>query len=278
MYNSPASLAMQEAAAIYPETPKPSLVVSFGTGIAKENGLDTTSSSCFWKKSFFTRIFQVFWQYGNSTRAWQQLLGHQAAADSRNFFRFNVEFTGEEPRLDDVKAVKEIANRARASMTSSADLDRLVLRQRAELLYFELDRDSPFKVMGGGYVWNGKLRCRLGSQAREVFMVQLKQASARIIVGSRSTGVDFQLVSTGADTGRFCQAIQITTAGRADPIEIFLQEGDEPCPISGAPFSLQWLLQRQKLDARFGISEHRKRGPPSHDGQGTQSQKRVCRR
>jgi hypothetical protein len=162
MYNSPASLAMQEAAAIYPETPKPSLVVSFGTGIAKENGLDTTSSSCFWKKSFFTRIFQVFWQYGNSTRAWQQLLGHQAAADSRNFFRFNVEFTGEEPRLDDVKAVKEIANRARASMTSSADLDRLVLRQRAELLYFELDRDSPFKVMGGRLCleWQASLSTR----------------------------------------------------------------------------------------------------------------------
>lgn len=57
---------------------------------------------------------------------------------------------------------------------------------------------------------------------------------------------------------------------------ISLKEGaGEGYNISGSPFTLQWLVREQKLDAWFGTADHRKR---SRDEEGVSGGRQKRRR
>ncbi|KAH7303139.1 acyl transferase/acyl hydrolase/lysophospholipase [Stachybotrys elegans] len=243
LFNNPVTIAMQEAAALFPATPKPSLVVSLGTGSARKGRPDTSTSRCFWRDSFPLRVFRAFWQSGSSSRAWTQLLSHQEMGDKGEFFRFDIEFDGPEPPLDDVLVMKEIRDEARDTMLDSPTLDCLVLRTRAELFFFELDPERPYQFIGGAY--------ESRTPEFEAFMAQLNASSA-----------EFLDRFTRLRDGNFSKVIKFQTPSRQEPIAISLREKDTAYPISGAPFSLQWLIDAQQLEARFGQQDHRKRKWP----------------
>ena len=264
MYNNPASIALQEVAALFPANPEPSLVVSLGTGSARVERPDTSRSRALWRDSFLLRVFRAFWQYGNSKRAWQQLLSHQKVGKSGEFFRFDVEFEGPEPSLDDVLVMKEIGDIARETILDSPALSRLVLRIRAELFIFELDDLRPFQLVNGMYECAGKIVCRLRAKTPEfeALMTQLGQSSATFLVGESVLPGSFYDRSAMLEDGNFSKEIKFCTPSRLDPFTISLREKDTPYPISGAPFTLQGLLNSQSLEARFGTADHRKRKWP----------------
>ncbi|KAH7303728.1 acyl transferase/acyl hydrolase/lysophospholipase [Stachybotrys elegans] len=264
LFNNPVTIAMQEAAALFPATPKPSLVVSLGTGSARKGRPDTSTSRCFWRDSFPLRVFRAFWQSGSSSRAWTQLLSHQEMGNKGEFFRFDIEFDGPEPALDDVLVMEEIRDEARDAMLDSPTLDRLVLRTRAELFFFELDPERPYQLIGGVYECVGRISCRLRARTPEfeAFMAQLNASSAKFLISDRVLPTDFQDRFTRLRDGNFSKVIKFQTPSRQDPITISLREKDTAYPISGAPFSLQWLIDAQQLEARFGQQDHRKRKWP----------------
>lgn len=265
MYNNPASIALQEVAALFPATPEPSLVVSLGTGSARARRPDTSKSRPFWKDSFLLRVFRAFWQYGNSKRAWQQLLSHQKVGKTGEFFRFDVEFEGPEPSLDDVNVMKEIGDIARETILDSSALDRLVFRIRAELFIFELDPRRPFQLINGVYECTGRIHCRLRAKTPEfhALMEQLDQTSATFLVGDSVVQGSFQDRSAKLQDGNFFKEVRLRTPSRVEPFTISLRESDNTCPISGAPFTLQSLIDAQNLESRFGTADHRKRKWPT---------------
>lgn len=73
LYNNPASIALHEVGALFPNIGDPSLFVSLGTGCPLRGG-PQRSSRCFWKDSFIPRLIRAFWKLGDSDRAWKQLL------------------------------------------------------------------------------------------------------------------------------------------------------------------------------------------------------------
>ncbi|KFA53721.1 hypothetical protein S40293_09644 [Stachybotrys chartarum IBT 40293] len=261
MYNNPASIALQEVAALFPNTPEPSLVVSLGTGSARVERPDTSTPRSFWRDSFCLRVFRAFCQYGNSRRAWQQLLSHHKLGKTGEYFRFDVEFEGPEPSLDDVSVMEEIGEIARETMLDSPALDSLVLRMRAELFVFELDPERSIEFVNGMYECVGKIFCRLraNTPAFDAFMTQLDQSSATFLIDGTELPGNFHDCVARLSDGNFCKDIRFRTSSRLNPIAISLREDSTPCFISGAPFTLQRLVEAQKLGARFGTSDHRKR-------------------
>ena len=267
VYNNPASIALQEAAALFPIVPEPSLVVSLGTGSARINQPDTSESRSFWRDSFLLRVFRAIWQSGNSKRAWQQLLSHRKVGKTGEFFRFDVQFDGPEPSLDDVDVMQEIGDIARETILDSPALDRLVLHIRAELFFFELNPLRPFQLVNGTYECTGRVVCRLRAGAPEFdsFMAQLDQSAAVFLVGDTVLPGTFQDRYAKQEDGNFSKEITLRTSARSTLFTISLRESDTPYPISGAPFTLQWLIEAQGLEARFGTADHRKRKRPSQD-------------
>lgn len=279
MYNNPASIAIQEVAALFPAVPEPSLVVSLGTGSARPEHLDVSRSLSLWKDSFLLRLSRTFWQNASSKRAWQQLLSHQKVGRFGEYFRFDVEFEGPEPSLDDVHMMTEIGGLARDAMLDSPALDQLVFRLRAQLFFFELDPRCQFQLIDGVYECVGRVLCRLraGTPEFETLMAQLEQSSAKFLVADSVVAGSFQDRSARVEDGNFSKTLTFRTASRSDPLRISLQERDTPCLISGAPFTLQWLTQAQNLEARFGTADHRKREWPSKESEESRRKRRRLR-
>ncbi|KAH8655641.1 patatin-like phospholipase-like protein [Xylariales sp. PMI_506] len=262
VYNNPSSIALEEVRVLFPATPEPSIVVSLGTGSARiADPLHTSSPRHLWKDSFPRRIIRTLWQYMNSKRAWQQLLFHQKVGKIGDFFRFDVEFDGPEPALDNVLVMDEIRDMARETILDSPSLDKLVSRIRAELFVFELDPDCPYQLVNGIYECVGRIMCRLraGTNEFDVFMSQLDQSSAVFLVGDAVLPGRFHNHSNKHEDGNFFKKVRFRTTDRLDPLIISLRERDTACPISGSPFNLQGLIESQNLEARFGTSDHRKR-------------------
>jgi hypothetical protein len=279
MYNNPASIAVQEVGALFPAKTEPSSVVSLGTGSAKARHLDASRARYLWQDSFLCRLSRTFWQYGSSKRAWQQLLSHQKVGKSGVFFRFDVEFEGPEPPLDDVHVMKEIGDLARETMLDSPALNQLVFRIRAELFFFELDPSYPFQLINGVYDCVGRVLCRLraGTPEFDALMSQLERSSAQFLVGDKVLRCRFEDNSAKLEDGNFSQTLRFRTSNRNDPLMISLQEKDASYPISGAPFTLQWLIEAQNLDARFGMALHRKRNWPIQELEEPQLKRRRLR-
>ncbi|KAI1359471.1 patatin-like phospholipase-like protein [Xylaria arbuscula] len=269
IFNNPASIAVREARRVYPTITEPSLVVSLGTGQArKDSSMPLSQTSTSWGSSFVVSMLKAIARSWSSQRAWQQLISHQKAEINSDFFRFDIEFPGSAPSLDNLSYMQDAAELARRTILQSPDLSKVVHKIRAQLLLFELDPVVPFLLRAGSYECTGRITCRLraGSAEYKTFMSQLHQQKAVFLVENYTIPVALES-GIGSAGVIVSQTIQFQTRSRLAPITIGLREGtEEAYNISGSPFSLQWLLHVQGLETSFGTADHRKR--PADTGSG----------
>ncbi|KAK8013547.1 acyl transferase/acyl hydrolase/lysophospholipase [Apiospora marii] len=280
-FNNPAAIAVQEACALGAE---PSIIVSLGTGVVKARSPLQASTRRFFQDSFPMRIFRAFWQGSSSHRAWQQLLRHTRSDSQSNLFRFDIEFEGQVPALDDVSEMQNMAKLAREEILHSPSLEPLVNRIRAELFFFELSVDAPFRFHNGVYLCAGRILCRLqpGTPEFDTFMCQLGQSSASLHVAHQRI-IEGVWGSPGTNTQeQFHQEVSFQIKSRDQPFPICLATGDYHCHISGSPFTLEVLSEQQKLNATFGTADHRKRPiegdeeKPHKAGSNSGKRRRTC--
>jgi hypothetical protein len=182
-------------------------------------------------------------------------LKNEPAPQKEPYFRFNIEFDGPEPSLDDVSKMQELKESVRRAIAGSTELDRLARRMIAELFVFELD-STPIKE-NGQFMCAGHVICRLraNSDALGVLLTQLTRSLAKFILQDRSIGGSFL-----DGDGNFRRRLIFEVPDRSSPISIQLQEGQsQPCSISGSPFTIRGLVVVQELDACFGRADHVKR-------------------
>ncbi|KID94906.1 patatin-like phospholipase, partial [Metarhizium majus ARSEF 297] len=278
-YNNPAGLAYAETAALFPDTPQPSLVASFGTGSSGGKQMDKTKPPATisrrfnpskvtkprkknrrrsWSDLFVFRIFQAFLSHGDSTRAWKQLLSQRAEQSGGEFFRFDVQYDGSAPSLDNITDLDEMEELAEECIMASPSLDRLALCIRAQNFYFELDGEPQYS--NGLYECAGHIFCRLepGSEEHSAFLESLDSSSSHFQVGSKLLSGTFLQESARGQNNAFSKQIKFCVHGRQVPFEIVLREGfEEASNISGSPFTIDQLVKAQKIDARFGTADHR---------------------
>lgn len=236
---------------------EPSIVVSLGTG----------SSQLYSGGSFLDRLKAAFYTLTDSRLKWKQLLSHQNADGRGEFFRFDIEFQGLAPPLDDVEKMEEVSEIARETIAQSPALDELASHLRAELFFFELDDSKLPRFSNGSFSCLGHISCRLeiGTAELEAFMQQLQKASASFQLAGRTLPISFHDRIGGKSWGEIRQAIHFRVPSRQAPFDIVLDEGrGAPCNISGSPFTLEGLIRTQNLEAYFGTADHRKRTFSDH--------------
>ncbi|KAH7184234.1 acyl transferase/acyl hydrolase/lysophospholipase [Fusarium oxysporum] len=233
--NNPVCIAIREATLLSPEMAEPSIVVSLGTGSASD---DDNRSSGILSEKFLPRLSRALWKQTGSKVTWSHLLSHQRADSDTKLFRFDVNFVGEEPLLDEVSMVERVRQTAHDTATRSSSLRRLCRHLRAELFLFELDELHPPYFLRGAYQCAGRIICRLRAYTPEYkgFIRQLCERQAA-----------FRNINTD-----LCYKVNFTVPTLSSSISIALLEGaDEESHINGSPFAIEWLIRRQALECRL---------------------------
>jgi hypothetical protein len=263
LFNNPVSIALKEAAECFPSTPNPSIVLSLGTGsvACPEDQHSEAAAASWWRDSFPSRLFRAFWKQGDSNVTWNQVLEQPTAVEDKNLFRFNVEFEGKQPPLDDVDGMADIARAARKTASESCALKDLAKRQRAELFVFELDATQPPRITDGVYECVGHIMCRLraGTVEYATFMQQLNQGRAIVKCHGQVIKGSFRAESDMTNVN-FNQEVKFQVPSRQTSFQILLEEeSSSPWDISGSPFTIDALSKQQGLNRCFGSEDHRKR-------------------
>lgn len=172
------------------------------------------------------------------------------------YHRLDVQFDGDEPRLDDVHRIPELRCKAEQDDSLSQKIDRVARCFIASLFYFELD-SLPRRV-GEKYLGTGHIFCSIRRQdpAFTLLFDRLSGCSAHFFVNGWPEVLVADDTSFDAD-GNFRKFVELKTDGR---FAITLkQNSSEPWNISGSPFSVDRLIRLQGLKAVFGQPDHRKR-------------------
>ncbi|KAJ6439110.1 putative AC transposase [Purpureocillium lavendulum] len=255
-YNNPAAIAIDEAAALFPSMPKPSIVLSLGTGFAKQSPTRPSRIRRVVGDPFVARLLRAFMKQGDSDRAWRQMLSHRSIGESGELFRFDIEYNDNGPSLDNIRDIEYLGTTAKKSIRNSPELIRLAHCIRAELFYFELE-GKP-RLVNGVYECVGALLCRLapGTEGFRVLMDRLDGVLATLQIGTRVVTAGFRNRTSHADG--FRRQISFHMSARLTPFSITLCEGPAgECHIGGSPFTLDGLVKAQRLDAGFGTADHR---------------------
>ncbi|KAF5703693.1 patatin-like phospholipase [Fusarium mundagurra] len=250
--NNPVCIAIREATLLSPDMAEPSVVVSLGTGSASD---DDNGSSGILSEKFLPRLSRALWKQTGSKVTWSHLLSHQRADSDTKLFRFDVDFMGEEPLLDEVSMVEHVQQMAYDTATRSPTLRRLCRHLRAELFLFELDELHPPYFLRGAYQCAGRIICQLRAHTPEYegFIRQLCEREAAFRVGAQFLRVTYENINTD-----LCFKVNFAVSTLSSSISIALLEGaDEESHINGSPFAIEWLIRRQALNAGFGTSDHR---------------------
>jgi hypothetical protein len=177
------------------------------------------------------------------------------------YFRFDAEFDGREPGLDDTSKMQELATKAREQFCKSAEVD--VVAHCIVASYFHFELDSKPKKVNGKYSGSGYIRCRLPrkSPAFEELINQLSKGAARFFLGDHSIPGRIEDRSFIDSEGTFRKKVEFEVRDR---ISIFLKEGSsQPEHISGSPFWIGDLIDTQGFNDDFGRADHKKRRHPT---------------
>jgi hypothetical protein len=257
--NDPGSLALEEVAAMYPFVDEPSLVVSLGTGSRRmDDEPRMLPSRGIFKDGFIPRLFRAFMVSMKSNG--HKFRSRRSEGRKEQYFRFDIEFNGPEPALDDTSKMQELKAAARSAIHGSKELDRLARCVVAEWFVFELER-KPSKEYGK-YICVGRIMCRLRANhpAFGDLIDQLSKKSAKFLLQGHPLEGSIQNGSYLDAGGNFSKKVTVELVDGRSRITIQLQEGSsEPCNISGSPFTINSLVAAQHLDACFGTSYHVKR-------------------
>jgi hypothetical protein len=211
------------------------------------------------KDGFIPRLFRAF-KLSMSSIDGHKFRSRRREGRKEQYFRFDMEFDGPEPALDDTTKMQELKAAARSAVQGSKELDRLARCVVAELFVFELE-GKPLKEQGK-YICIGHILCRLRANhpALRVLIDKLLKSSAKFLLQGHPLEGSMREGSYLDAKGNFRKRIVVEVVDTRSQISIQLQEGSsEPCKISGSPFTIDSLVATQQLDACFGTSDHVKR-------------------
>lgn len=258
LQNNPVTLAISELKALYPEASM-QYVVNVGNSSRRSPGPQERKSTGMFGGNFFTRLSSAYFSLIKGRKTWDEFRRsiRKSAVIEERCFRLDVAFDGPEPNLDDIGAMPELKALVRADKSLSRLLDEISRFIIASLFYFELE--SLPEQTTGEFSGSGNILCfrRRDDPALSALTDKLSKSSARFIVNGVEIPGDISDLSFWDKNGNFHKTIKFEAARG---ISISLKEkGYREYPISGAPFSIQRLIEAQGLNTPFGTADHKRK-------------------
>ena len=174
-------------------------------------------------------------------------------------YRLNLPLSGKEPKIDNVDKMQYLYDQVQHHL---GDIKGIARAFKAVSFFFELD--GPLVRSGRGYRCHGSILSR-SPDSRDLVQSLGAFPYAQFYVQEMSVGF-----IGPADLcnlcGRFRKAVVFHVRHPSDRVNLYLAFNRLfRASISAFPQPVEWFIERQKLNARFGQSDHRSRIEPSRE-------------
>ena len=188
-------------------------------------------------------------------RRWMDVTNRLDDNTRADYFRLNVPFEGDEPRLDDVEVMDELRRSVQLEPNALRDRSSIAFALLVASFFFELAAIPTFEA--NHYICQGFVRCRNDSKAVLEALMRL-QGTTMLEFVNENEGL---ATLTPQDICPLChmysKKVQFYVRHLDDVICIKLRvHGRGQRKISGFPHNLAWFVSQQNLDARFGTVNH----------------------
>ena len=254
-HNNPLDLALWECAKIWAPGTAPDVVLSIGTG--KDDSLKSPKAPHFrnvLNDGFLPRLCRSFMSSIDGERAWRDLANRLDDDVRADYFRLNVPFAGDEPRLDDLGYLDTLRTSVHLQPDGSRDRTKIAFALLVASFYFELDRVPTFEQ--GRYLCEGSIRCRnepcaVIQSLRKMYGNRLEFTMDSGILGP--LGVE----DVCSVCRLYCKKAQFYVRHLGETVSMHLRvNGLERRKLSGFPHSMTWFVRQQHLNSPFGNAEH----------------------
>ncbi len=248
-------LALWECAKLWPSSTQPDVVLSLGTGT--EDNLKSPKAPNFrhlLNDGFIPRLCRSFMSSLDGERTWRNIANRLDESTKADYFRLNVPWTGEEPRLDDVECIDTLRRLVQLQPQGSRDRTRIASALLVASFYFKLNEIPTFQT--GQYLCTGMIRCRNDFRAVSSSLLRIHNTQLELTTDTESLGL-----LTSDDICEqchvYCKTVQFHVRYLEDVVTLFVKiNGLERRKISGFPHSMSWFSRQQHLDAPFGRIDH----------------------
>ena len=251
-------LALWECTRLWPLVTQPDVVLSLGTGTEAEAKSPRSPRAPnfrhLFNDGFIPRLCRSFLSSLDGERAWRHSVNHLDNSARADYFRLNVSYSGEEPRLDDVNCMSSLRKSVHLQPQGSKDRASIAYALLAASFYFELDVLPKFEA--GRYVCQGTIRCRNQFERVWKSLTRLKHAPLDFATETEHLGL-----LTPDDICVHChlygKKVQFNVRRLEELVSISLRVNElERRKISGCPHDVHWFIRQQRLDAPFGRADH----------------------
>jgi hypothetical protein len=174
-----------------------------------------------------------------------------------NHFRLNLPLEGKEPGIDDIDSMDSLYQK---TMCHQGDMFEIVRAFKAVTLFFELDRclveDGPF------YICYGSILCRSPDAPRFIQLLTSDYPYAQFFNHGTSLGY-ISKKDICKLCGRYTKLVAFRVRHSSDQADINLRFNRlYHRRISAFPKPIDWFIEKQKLNAKFGQPNHKSTAGP----------------
>ena len=205
------------------------------------------------RDEFIPQSYHAFMSSLSGRKLWQEFQNCGRGDTEGQYFRFDIEFDGREPSLDNINQMKELKLQTQAEYSESKELDNLARCVVASLFYFKFESTPQYE--NREISCTGHILCRLWSSdpALKIVLLQLFKSLTKFTLQNHILPGIIENHSFTDRYGNFQKRVEFTVNSQQQQIPIHLREGSSlPNNISGSSFSVDSFVAAQGLKAHFG--------------------------
>ena len=252
-FNNPINLVISEARYIWQHSNMPDVVLSLGTGTTEAQSPKAPKFRHVLNDGFIPRLCRSFMTSMDGQGTWRELENRIDEKSRRHYFRLNVGLD-EAPPIDDVTCMERLRDSVHFEPNAASTRIELVSAILTASFFFELDAKPCFE--NGLFRCEGSIYCRNNSYG--VIQTLAKTNGSRLEFSNENGYLaDFDgLKAVCMRCHKYRKRIAFYVRDLNALTTVFLKSAEWPLRrISGFPQSVQWFIERQRLDAEFGSSD-----------------------
>jgi hypothetical protein len=261
-YNNPVRPGLREVRRIWPDGDC-DIVLSIGTGF-EQKLLSPVASNVrnLLQDGALARLYRASMESLslNGQISWED---HWLGLDEdvkKQHYRLNLPLSEKEPNIDSVDKMQYLYDQVQHHLGDIKGISRAFM---AVSFFFELD--GPLVRDGRGFRCRGSILSRSPDSRDLVQNLTARFPYAQFYVQETPLGF-ISLKDICEDCGRFQKAVDFHVRHPSDRVNISLAFNRlYRASISAFPKAVEWFVDRQKLNARFGQADHRSRIRPPGD-------------
>ncbi|KAK5111092.1 hypothetical protein LTR85_012267 [Meristemomyces frigidus] len=253
-HNNPVNIALWESSRIWPiDTPR-DVVLSLGTGTTPTAATpQTTPARHTFNDKFIPRLCRSFLTSIDGELTWRDLLNHLESDDGHKYFRLNLQFIHDEPRLDDVTAMDRLSRDVNACKDDEK-MANIKFALLASCFFFELKRAPKFDA-SGFYTCQGEIRVRSDYSKILMALRQINAAPIEFFKDHVSLGRIDQATDLCSGCCKFRKKVCFFVRHPTETVSISINMDDFRGPVSGFPQTMARITEQQHLTCPFYSEE-----------------------